>query len=235
MHPFGIGVVMISLPFANRQEAGRLLAEELAHSGIPANAVTLALPRGGVPVGFAVAEQLRLPLDVIVVRKIGVPWQPELAMGAIAGSSRFLDQSLISELRIPDSDVEEIIEREHLEMTRREQLYRSGRKALDLRALPALLVDDGLATGSTMLVAIKHVRTLKPSEVIVAVPVASEGALQRIRSDADRIVCLATPRHFSAVGQWFRDFGQVNDAEVRTLLSRSHYGFGQPPTIPAAS
>jgi len=141
---------MVHLPFADRVEAGRLLAKELLSRNAGENAVVLALARGGVPVGFAVADRLHLALDVIVARKLGVPWQPELAMGAIAGTARILDERMIVELGIADEDVEDITRREQAEMARREQLYRGGKPALDLNGRTAILVDDGLATGSTM-------------------------------------------------------------------------------------
>jgi predicted phosphoribosyltransferase len=172
-------------------------------------------------VGFAVADRLHLPLDIIVVRKIGVPWQPELAMGAIAGTTRVLDGRTIQELGIADEDVENIIAREQTEMKRREDLYREGKPALDLHGRSAILIDDGLATGSTMSAAVRHARSLKPAKVIVGVPVGSAEACHRLRKEVDELVCLAIPECFFAVGEWYRDFGQVSDSEVRNLLAES--------------
>jgi predicted phosphoribosyltransferase len=212
---------MVQLPFADRVEAGRLLAAELSLRKIARDAVILALTRGGVPVGFAVADRLHLPLDIIVARKIGVPWQPELAMGAIAGTAQFLDDRMIQGLGISDEDVEQIVAREQAEMKRREELYRGGKPAPDLHGKSAILIDDGLATGSTMLAAVRHARSLKPAKVIIGVPVGSEEAAARLRKEVDELVCLAIPEFFSAVGEWYRDFQQVNDAEVENLLVES--------------
>ncbi len=212
---------MVHLPFADRLEAGRLLAAVPSLRKYTEGGIVLALTRGGVPVGFAVADRLHLPLDIIVVRKIGVPWQPELAMGAIAGTTRILDDRMIQELGIADEDVENIIAREQTEMKRREDLYREGKPALDLHGRVAILIDDGLATGSTMLAAVRHARSLKPAKVIVGVPVGSAEARRRLRKEVDELVCLAIPECFFAVGEWYRDFGQVSDAEVRNLLAES--------------
>lgn len=210
---------MLELPFRDREEAGRLLGAQLAGRKLPKDSIVLALPRGGVPVAFEVARALGLPLDVIVVRKLGVPWQPELAMGAIAsGGVRVLDEELIRQERISPEDVEAIAAREEHEAERREQLYRAGRAALELRNRTVILVDDGLATGSTMRAAVKCVKSLQPSAVIVAVPVASWQACAHIREEADECVCLAVPKPFRAVGEWYQDFRQTSDAEVRDLL-----------------
>ncbi|HVW84170.1 MAG TPA: phosphoribosyltransferase family protein [Bryobacteraceae bacterium] len=202
-------------------EAGRLLAKELSLHKIPADAIVLALTRGGVPVGFAVADRLNLPLDVIVVRKIGVPWQPELAMGAIAGTTRILDERMIREMGISSEDVDDIVSREQQEMHRREKLYRAGLPALDLRGRMALVIDDGLATGNTMLAAVGYARSLDPASIVIGVPVGSGEACDRLRAEADDLVCLATPELFFAVGQWYTEFQQVGDAEVQRLLAES--------------
>jgi len=212
---------MVHLPFADRIEAGRLLARELSARNVGRDAVVLALTRGGVPVGFEVSDRLRIPLDIIVARKLGVPWQPELAMGAIAGSARILDRAMIQQLEIPDEDVEDIIAREQAEMSRREERYREGRAALELHGKTAILVDDGLATGSTMLAAVHYVRSFEPARVIIGVPVGSKDACRRLRQDVEELVCLATPEHFFAVGEWYRDFQQVSDTEVQNLLAES--------------
>jgi putative phosphoribosyl transferase len=212
---------MTSLPFRDRSEVGETLAAELGRHNLPLNTVILALLRGGVPVGFAIARALHLPLEVMVVRKLGVPWQPELAMGAIAGQSIALDEELIRELRISRQEVDAIVGREKAEMERREKLYRAGRPGCDLRGRTVVLVDDGLATGSTMLAAARCIRSLGPAGVRIAVPVGSEQACELVRSECDECICLAQPRPFGSVGQWYEDFRQVNDAEVTNLLERS--------------
>jgi len=213
---------MVKLPFRDRAEAGRLLAAELVKRKLPANVIVLALPRGGVPVGLEVAKALHAPLDVVVVRKVGVPWQPELAMGAIAGKSeQVLNQDLIFQLRISQEEIDAALVKERAEAERREELYRRGRPPLELRGRTALLVDDGLATGSTMLVAARYARRLKPAKTIIAVPVASIEASEKLKKEADDFVCLATPASFFAVGEWFMDFRQVNDAEVQRLFEES--------------
>jgi putative phosphoribosyl transferase len=210
---------MIRLPFADRAEAGRLLAAELAMLELPANVIVLALPRGGLPIGLEVAKTLRAPLDVVIVRKLGVPWQPELAMGAIAGGSvQTLDQDLIRALGISREEIDTVIDKERAEVERREKLYRKGRPALDLRGRTVLVVDDGLATGSTMLVAARYVRSLKPARMLVAVPVGSVQACERLKTEADDCICLSTPEPFEAVGQWYADFPQMNDSEVQRFL-----------------
>ncbi len=214
--------MMEQLPFRDRAEAGRLLGAELASRNLPKDSIVLALPRGGVPVGFEVARALGAPLDAIVVRKLGVPWQPELAMGAIAsGGTRFLDEKLIRQMGISQAAVEEVAALETQEVGRREQLYRGGRPALDLRDRAVILVDDGLATGSTMLAAVKCARSLGPVSLIVAVPVGSKQACAHIRRWADEGVCLAMPDPFIAVGEWYEDFVQTSDAQVRDLLAQA--------------
>ena len=213
---------MTQLPFRDRAEAGRLLGAELASRNLPQDSIVLALPRGGVPVGFEVARALAAPLDVVVVRKLGVPWQPELAMGAIAsGGVRILDERLILQEGIPSEEIESVAANEAQEVERRELLYRGDRSPLELRNRPVILVDDGLATGSTMLAAVKCVQSLQPSAVTVAVPVASRQACTLIRNEADDCVCLATPTPFIAVGEWYQDFRQTSDVEVRELLRQA--------------
>jgi putative phosphoribosyl transferase len=209
------------LPFRDRAGAGRLLGAQIADRDWPKDSIVLALPRGGVPVGYEVARILGLPFDVMVARKLGVPWQPELAMGAIASCGvRVLDEDLIASESISLEQVEAIVAREVQEAERREQLYRAGRPALELRNRTVILVDDGLATGSTMLAAVKCVKMLQAAAVIVAVPVASRQACANIRAQADECICLAIPEPFIAVGEWYQDFPQTSDAEVLDLLSQ---------------
>jgi predicted phosphoribosyltransferase len=210
------------LPFRDRAEAGRLLGAELARCQLASNVIVLALPRGGVPVGAEVAEALNVPFDIVVVRKLRVPWQPELAMGAVAGTTLVLDHQLIRELGISDDEVDSIVARESSEMKRRELLYRGGLAAPDLRGRTVVLVDDGVATGSTMVAALRHVRNAQPQKVIVAVPVASAEACMQIRREADKWVCMAVPEPFWAVGAWYIDFRQVTDAEVHSILKHSN-------------
>ena len=226
---------MIKLPFADRTEAGRLLAVELSRRNADANAVVLAIPRGGVPVAFAIAHALHLPLDVVIARKLGVPWQPELAMGAIAGEARVMDRRAIAELGISEAAVERIVASEQSEMRRREDVYHAGRPAPDLHGRTAILVDDGLATGSTMLAAARYIHSMKPAHVVIAVPVGSAHACHRLRSEADAVVCLATPKSFTAVGEWYLDFREVSDDEVRYLLKEniSWLEKSETPLIPA--
>jgi len=205
--------------FHDRREAGRHLAVALrASAGGPAVQV-LALPRGGVPVAYEVALALGAPLDVFIVRKLGVPGHEELAMGAIAqGGVRVLNREVIEPLGIPTDAVDRVAAAEGAELARRERLYRGGEPAPDLRDRTVLLVDDGLATGSTMAAAVAGVRAHRPHRIIVAVPVASREAMEAMREVADECVSVLTPRFFGGVGQWYEDFGQTSDDEVRTLL-----------------
>jgi putative phosphoribosyl transferase len=220
----------VRLPFTDRVEAGHVLAAEIASRRIASPGIVLALPRGGVPVAVPVASRLRLPLDVIVVRKIGAPSEPELAMGAIAGGARVLDEQLIRQLAVLPAEVETIIARERAEMMRREDLYREGKPPLDMAGKTVILVDDGLAMGSTMLAAVRYARGAGAAKVIVGVPVGSTHACRQLRAEADELVCLATPEPFSSVGQWYRSFEQVSAAEVQRFLAiftiGSHAPFG---------
>jgi putative phosphoribosyl transferase len=210
-----------SKPFANRQEAGTELASRLLSYRGRNDVVILALPRGGVPVAFEVAEALDAPLDVFVVRKLGMPGQPELAMGAIAsGGVRVLNEGVVRWAGIPDTVIDAVTRREQTELQRREREYRQGLPAPDLRDKVVILVDDGLATGSTMRAAAQSVRAHHPKHVIVAVPVGAPDTCQQFTDVADETVCARTPEPFSAVGLWYRDFSQTTDDEVRTLLQR---------------
>ncbi len=210
---------MIQLPFRDRADAGRLLALELERRDLPLNTIVIALPRGGVPVGFEIAHALGVPLDVVIARKLGVPWQPELAMGAIAGEAVVLDERLIREIPLRPGEIDAVIARERAEIERREKLYRAGRPAAKLEGRTVVLVDDGLATGSTMIAAARHVRSSKPARLIIAVPVSPADAGVRIRPECNEFVTLATPVPFMAVGCWYVDFRQTTDGEVQELLN----------------
>jgi predicted phosphoribosyltransferase len=209
-------------PFRDRTEAGRLLAETLREYANRNDVVVLALPRGGVPVGFEVAKALNAPLDVFVVRKLGLPGQEELAMGAIAsGGARVLNRDLIRALGIPDQVLEQVTQEEQRELERREREYRDGRPPVDVRGKTAILVDDGLATGSSMRVAVLALKQKQPAQIVVAVPVAPRDSCVELESVADKVICAVTPEPFWGVGQWYADFSQTSDEEVRDLLRRA--------------
>jgi predicted phosphoribosyltransferase len=184
--------------------------------------LVLALPRGGVPVAYEVARALNAPLDVFLVRKLGVPGYEELAMGAIAtGGVRVLNDQLVDGLRIPDYIVDEIAGWEQRELIRRERLYRGDRPPPDVRGRTVILVDDGLATGATMLAAVKALRKMQPARIVVAVPTAAPQTCDQLRGEVDEVICAITPEPFHAVGLWYDDFSQTTDEEVRELLARS--------------
>jgi putative phosphoribosyl transferase len=206
------------LQFTDRREAGRTLARLLA-TYRDADAVVLALPRGGVPVAFEVARALHLPLDVFVVRKLGVPGHEEFAMGAIASGGVRVMNPDVDGLRIPREAIEEVTRRESRELARRETRYRGDRAPLDLAGRTAILIDDGLATGSTMRAAVQAVRQLDPSRIVVAVPIASPEACEALRGEADEVICALTPQPFFAVGAWYSRFDQTSDEEVHDLLA----------------
>jgi putative phosphoribosyl transferase len=206
--------------FRDRREAGQVLAEELASYRGKENLLVLGLARGGVPVGWEVASFLRAPLDVFLVRKLGVPQWQELAMGALAsGGGVVINDSLVRNLGIRDEQVQAAIERETEELRRREQAYRAGRPPVDLAGKIAVLVDDGIATGASMLAAVRAVRSAEPAQVVVAVPVGPASACRQLGEEADDVVCATIPPGFEAVGQVFEDFHQVTDDEVRELLA----------------
>ena len=205
--------------FANRREAGGILAGRLGAYAARSDVVVLGLPRGGVPVALEVAAALGAPLDVFVVRKLGVPFQPELAMGAIAsGGIRVLNDDVIRLCGIPSHIIEHVARVEQQELERRERAYRDGRPALAIAGRVAILVDDGLATGSTMRAAVAAVRRLRPSEVVVAVPVGARDTCEELSAMADQVVCAEMPEQFGSVGAWYEDFGQTTDDEVKAAL-----------------
>ncbi len=183
----------------------------------------LGLPRGGVPVAFEVAQFLDAALDVLIVRKIGAPGQPEYALGAIASGGVLVLNDEVPELLLQSPEVELTLQEERQELQRRERSFRAGRDPLDLHGKTVILVDDGAATGSSMLAAVRAARQLGVKQVVVALPVAAAEAVQKLASEADRVVCLSTPASFSAVGEWYEDFPQTSDAEVSTLLKRAPY------------
>jgi len=208
--------------FLDRTEAGKLPAQSLAGFADRPEVLVLALPRGGVPVAFEVAQALRVPLDVFVVRKLGTPGNEELAMGAIAsGGIRVLNQSVVGMLGVPADMIDEVAERELHELERRERVYRKHRPAFDVRGRTVILIDDGVATGSTMRAAIKALRQTA-GRVVVAVPTAAPDTAAELRPEVDEFVALITPPGFYAVGQWYEDFGQTTDAEVTELLERAN-------------
>lgn len=207
--------------FDDRADAGRRLSSRL-HQFVERNDVlVLALPRGGVPVGFEIASALRSPLDVLVVRKLGVPEQEELGMGAIASGEVIMNSDIVRALKISAGQIEERIAHERRELERREHLYRGNRLPADIPGRSVILVDDGAATGFTMRVAIAAIRQQNPAQVIVAVPVASNSVCRQLEQEADSVVCLYTPVDLYAVGRWYRSFTQISDAEVRELLDRA--------------
>jgi putative phosphoribosyl transferase len=213
---------MYQARFRDRVEAGRRLAEALKpYAGRP-NLLVLALPRGGVPVGYEVARALHAPLDLILVRKLGVPGHEELAMGAIAsGGVRIVSEDVIAMLGIPDRVIATVAAAEEKELERRERLYRDARPAPNVRGRVVILVDDGLATGATMRAAAAALRTQGPEWLVVAVPVAPPETCGVLRGEADDVVCALSPEPFVAVGAWYDDFAQITDDEVRALLRRA--------------
>lgn len=210
-------------PFADRVEAGKLLGEEVVRRiGKRLDAIVLALPRGGVPVGHEVARALGAPLDVFIVRKLGVPGQEELAMGAIAsGGVRVLNDEVLSFVTVSPRMIDTVTVRETRELERREKAYRGNRPPLDVAGKTVVIVDDGLATGSTMRAAVRALRKMEPREIVVAVPVAAPSACAEFRGSVDEMVCLRTPEPFQAVGLWYEDFRQTTDEEVHAFLRRS--------------
>lgn len=206
--------------FHDRREAGRQLARKLLSYAGCADVLVLGLPRGGVPVAFEVAQALRLPLDVFIVRKLGVPGYEELAMGAIAsGGVRVLNEDVVARLANAERTLEDVTARETRELGRREAEYRAERPALDVRGKTVIVVDDGLATGATMRAAVAALRQRGVAKIVVAVPVGAPDTCAEFESEADEIVCVNTPQSFHGVGQFYEDFSQTTDDEVRSLLA----------------
>jgi putative phosphoribosyl transferase len=208
--------------FLNRMDAGRKLAGRLRGYAGRKEVIVLGIPRGGVPVAFEVASALDAPLDVFISRKLGVPGQEELAFGAIAsGGVRVLDADIVEATDISEKQIEEITARERNELERRERTYSTGRPPLEVHGRTAILVDDGIATGSSMRAAISALRALGPERIVVAVPVAPPSTCSRLRPEVDELVCVETPEFFDAIGRFYDDFSQVSDQEVRDLLQRA--------------
>jgi len=208
--------------YRNRHEAGQRLAERLMMYANRPDVLVLALPRGGVPVGCAVAEALHAPLDVFLVRKLGVPGHEELAMGAIAsGEIRVLNEEVVNFLQIPATVIDAVAAREQQELDRRARHYRHGRPPLDVHGCMVILVDDGLATGATMRAAVVALRHQQPARIVVAVPVASSTVCHALETVADAVVCAATPEPFYAVGLWYENFEQTSDVEVCDMLAQA--------------
>lgn len=216
--------------YADRTAAGRALAQALGVYARRDDVVVLALPRGGVPVAFEVARALESPLDIFVVRKLGAPGHPELAMGAIAsGGVRVLNDRVVAWYQLSPGDIQRMTDVEMRELARRERGYRGDRPAIPIAGRVTILVDDGLATGASMRAAVQAARGLRPARVVVAVPVGAPDACQAMRDVADEVICLMQPESFDAVGLWYDDFTQTSDHEVRALLAQS-LPAGRPPT-----
>jgi putative phosphoribosyl transferase len=216
------------MKFINRGEAGRRLADKLVHLK-DRQPVVLALPRGGVAVGFEIAQALDAPLDIVLVRKIGVPWQPELALGAVtdgASHETFIDRDLAANLDVPDSYIKEETARQLEEIERGRKSYCEGRPAPEIAGRTAIIVDDGIATGATMRVALQAVRRRGPARLVLAVPVAPPDTLAALLESADEAVCLETPIELGAIGFYYRDFHQMSDREVTDLLARAPHPAG---------
>ncbi|MGE0406469.1 MAG: phosphoribosyltransferase [Candidatus Korobacteraceae bacterium] len=208
--------------FRDRRDAGRRMAERLSEFRERPDVLVLALPRGGVPVAFELARELKLPMDVFVVRKLGVPWQPELAMGAVAsGGIRVLNQNLVHSLHVSEADVAEVTARELASVRERERLFRGERPAPQIAGRTVLIVDDGLATGSSMRAAIAALQQQHPARIVVATPVGSATTCNELSQPGVTVTCMATPEPFWAVGQWYEDFSATTDEEVQELLAEA--------------
>jgi predicted phosphoribosyltransferase len=216
------------LPYANRQAAGIALAQALRRRALGGELIVLGLPRGGVPVAFEVARALRAPLDVMVVRKVGMPGHEELAIGAVASGGIVVREAYAATLGgLGDRSFEELAAAQRRELERREHGYRAGRPALDLKDRTVLLVDDGIATGASMTAAVRAARLAGAGRIVVAAPVASTDALERVEREADEVIVLHAPYEFMAVGEWYVDFGQTQDEDVVELLARAATSAGE--------
>ncbi|HXZ03275.1 MAG TPA: phosphoribosyltransferase [Ktedonobacteraceae bacterium] len=210
--------------FHDRKEAGKLLAAQLTGYANKQDVIVLALPRGGVPVGFEIAKALHVPLDIIVVRKLGVPGQEELAMGAIAtGGVRILNKDVVQYLDIPSNMIDKIAANEQQELERRERLYRGDRPAYAVQGRTVILVDDGIATGATMHAAVAAIKQRQPARIIIAVPTAAPSTCDEFALEVDELVCVLRPEPFIAVSYWYRQFSQTSDEDVRRLLERANH------------
>jgi len=218
---------MIHLPFADRTEAGRLLAKEIALRNLPADAAVFAIAPGGVPAGYAVADRLEIPLDIVVTQKILVPWQSDLSLGTLAGSTHVLDSFIVHRLGIPEEDLEELIAAARAETRDREKRCRGAEDRLTIEGRAVILTDEGMATGDTMLAAVREMRELKCASVTVGVPVSSRHALERLKREADSLICLAVPEYFVSVGEWYREYPQIGAVEVRKLLDAARWNLGK--------
>jgi putative phosphoribosyl transferase len=209
-------------PLKDRIEAGHLLAEKLTAYANRTDVLVLALPRGGVPVAYEIAKSLNAPLDVFVVRKLGVPWQPELAMGAIAsGGVRVLNEDVVRAYGITEDEIASVEVEEKKELDRRERVYRGGRAALDVEGRTVILVDNGIATGTTVRAGLMALRKLRPARIVVAVAVAPKSTYEKLKADADEVICILAPEAFYAISLWYERFQQTTDEEVRDLLARA--------------
>ena len=214
--------------FQDRRHAGRELAHLLTAYANRDDVRVLALPRGGVPVGFEVAKALHAPLDAFIVRKLGAPGHEEYAMGAIANGVCVLNEQVVRGLGVSDAALDAVIRAGERELERREHLYRDDRPAPEVRGLTVIVVDDGLATGWTMRAALQALKAQQPARLVVAVPTAAADTCEDLRNEADEVICATIPEPFHAVGQWYEDFSQTSDDEVRKLLARARYNAGQP-------
>jgi predicted phosphoribosyltransferase len=214
--------IVSSRPFRDRVHAGKVLAERLRAYANRPDVLVLALPRGGVPVAYEVAKALHVPMDVFLVRKLGVPGHEELAMGAVAsGGVRVINEDVVRSLGIPDAVIDRVASKELIELSRREQAYRGNRPEPEIQGRTVILVDDGLATGSTMRAAVQALRTKQPAKIVVAVPIAAPETCDALAREVDEMVCAVTPEPFYAVGLWYDDFDQTSDDDVRALLAEN--------------
>lgn len=222
--------------FPNRTEAGQQLASRLGKYANRENVIVLGVPRGGVPIAFEVATTLNLPLDVFVLRKLGVPGHEELAFGAIgSGGVRVLDRETVEAIGLSDLIIELVTQAERAELARREQIYRGEKPPLDVRGKTVILVDDGIATGSSLRAGVRALRQMQPAAIVIAAPVAPRSTVSRLRHEVDDVICVALPEEFRGVGQFYQDFSQVSDEEVNELLDRAFRQRGERQHLHAVS